>query len=197
MAGLARPPDSSDSDSEPEVLEERPEYVQGLVPGPAAGEQEVLLQAAHSIGPGLNQGMPDNVNIPNNTGIVVIGTFVSSPGNNQSFLSDAPSYRTFPGGDLELTRDTHSSGSSSTPTSSTLTLDGRAPASALTDHTNGIRFYYTSQLGHGPLPWVRTQGAESFTIDMVIKEISSLGQDVLACNELDFREIFRDSREQV
>jgi hypothetical protein len=191
MAGLARPPDSSDSESEPEVLEERPEYAQGLVPGPAPGnqgEQEVLQQAARSMGPGLNQGMPDNINIPNNTGIVVIGTFVSSPGNSQPFVSGSPSYRTFPG-DLELTNAALSSDSSSTTISSS--------TSSLTEHTNDIRFYYTSQLGHGPLPWVRTQGSESFTIDMVIKEISSLGHDVRAGNELDFREIFRDSREQV
>ena len=31
-------------------------------------------------------------------------------------------------------------------------------------------------------------------VEMVIKEISSVGADVRAGNELDFREIFRDSR---
>ena len=36
--------------------------------------------------------------------------------------------------------------------------------------------------------------ANATQVEMVIKEISSVGADVRAGNELDFREIFRDSR---
>ena len=186
---------SESSDSEQEDLDERAEYPQPQAEKPKSlepGNQEDVDEKLKQVKDLLNNQEigtgPTRVEISGNErGTIIIGNPIIY--HSQSETGSSPF--------ADLTAAPAISGASSTSSSSIPATSISSTDKQLQKHTEDIRFYYKTHLVQGPLPWIGLLAPhfENFTTEMVIKEISSIGRDVKAGNELDFRQIFRDSKQ--